>query len=179
MSLVWYTVAELAEGAVINTHDYEYLNRRALSGATEAERGVEALLESVRVLSAPGIPPRASSIVVVPWPLRIPSAQGTGERFVGKVTYEPRPEAPGFGTQCYRVLPEASASRLMVDESVVSNLVFGWRKLAQDPVRFDMASEYWEGYIWRSPSYLLAGPVRIVKRCHEPSFVDEPLRYRS
>jgi hypothetical protein len=174
MSLVWYTVAELADGISIDTNDYCHLNRSALSQATRVERAVEKLLEEVRLEMAPLAPARICSILVVPWPVNVP-AQGTGLIFREGAQYERIQEPPGVGTYCYRVIPGSKGVRYMADETIVDRLVMQWEELTEDE-KMEAAEAYWAQEIWSSPSYLLFGEVRIVERCFDPLFVREKQR---
>lgn len=168
MSLVWYTTAELADGIMIDTNDYCYMNREALSRASSVERQVEDLLAQVREDSFPEAPRRICSIIAVPWPThRI--KQGTGERFKKTFQHEAMPEPPGQGTYCYRIAPGPKGQRWMVDEGLVADLVRKWNRIS-DEEALELASTYWSGELWHSVSYLLSGQVEILRRCSEPVF---------
>jgi hypothetical protein len=169
MSLVWYTTAELADGIIIDTNDYCYLNREALSRATPAARAVEDLLAYVRDVEFPKAPRRVCSVVAVPWPSHGYGKQGQGERFKKAAEYEALPEPPGQGVYCYRVAPGPNGQRWMVDEDLVDKLVRKWEGISEEE-SLDLAWAYWSGEIWHSISYLLSGEVRVIQRCAEPTF---------
>lgn len=107
MSLVWYTTADLLDGAIFNTNDYCHHNRQALERASQVEQLVEDLLEEVRMSEFPEAPPRICSLLVAPWPMY---AEGQREREVKAYRFNPEP--PGRGTHCYRVAPGTKGRQL-------------------------------------------------------------------
>lgn len=198
MSLVWYTNAEFSEGETVDTRNFEYANQAALDAAPEAVQATEALLEDIRAAEFSGAPARLLSAILVPWPdktnlafrhdapdraplrKRYGPSYGTAlvggkpkqnQRYWKSITYAWRQEPSGRGTFCYRIEPLPDAELLMVDERWVQQLQNGTPPFEHPGERRLSASSYWSSMLIASPSYLVSGPVRVIRACADPSFL--------
>lgn len=167
MPLLLYTNETFQVGSTIDTRDYCALNQAALDQADPAAREVEQLLEEVRAEHYPTAPDRLCSVVGVP----IPKKTGSVRRldYEGWFTEIPTPEPPGPGTNCYHIAEGPGAQRLLVDETIVQDMVRKWDRLRTKWSRWEIAGGYWTGKVERGYSVLLEGSIRIIAACQEPS----------